>query len=163
MSRTETAQRLTTSAVDKRVDGWSAQMALLQTMQTEVTTAIESLALQKSATAEDMAKAMLPVAESMARLTEETRQTLGRIVSQSQQGHKAATEAIATSTKAAKEVASDLGTSMLRVQDQVQRLLNATQAAQENPPVNPWGPAIIAALLPTTAVLWLAWKLNLIP
>ena len=161
MTRTATAHALTVSAVDKRIDDWGGHLARLQTMQSELTTTLESLALQKAATAEDMAQALLPVAESMARLTEETRQTLARIVHQAQQGHTAAIEAVAVSTKAAKDVARDLGTAMLRVEDQVQKLMDAATEEKKNPPTNPWGPAVLAALLPTAAVLWLMWKLNL--
>ena len=162
MSRIETANRLTVSAVDGRIDGWSDQLARLQTMQSEVATTLESLALQKAAMAEDMARALLPVAESMARLTEETRQTLARVVRQSQQGHRAATEAIATSTKAARDAARDLSSSMLKFDHQVSSLLETTRAAERSRPTNPWGPAILAALVPTGAVLWMAWMLGLL-
>ena len=160
MSRTETANALTVSAVTGRIDGWSAQLARLQAMQSEVATTLDSLTLQKAATAEDMANALMPVAESMARLTEETRQTLARVVSQSQQGHKAALEAMAASTKAAQTVASDLSSTMLRVEHQVERLLEAARANERDPPTSPWVPAIVAALLPLGAVLWLTWKLG---
>jgi hypothetical protein len=131
-------------------------------MQSELGATLESMALQRAATADEMAKALTPVAESMARLTEETRQTLERIVSQSQRGHAEAVSAVRASSQVAGNAASDLRSAMLRVQDQVRELTEAAKEARETPPVNPWGPAIVAALLPTLAVLWLGWKCGLL-
>ena len=163
MSRTEIANRLTVSAVNDRVADWSDQVARLQRMQGELAIQLEALTAEKTATAEALAGALMPLAEAMARLTEETGQTLSLIVHQSQQSQRAAAEAISISTAAAQDVATRLETSMLKVEHQVELLLTAAQAARQNTPTNPWGPATLAALIPLAAILWLAWRMGVAP
>ncbi|MDT7953053.1 MAG: hypothetical protein RQ966_16240 [Acetobacteraceae bacterium] len=159
MSRAATATTLTDSAVDERVQGWGKQLATLQKMQADLSASLESLALQKAAAADELARALLPVAESMTLLTEETRQTLEGIVAQSRSGHAKALAAIQDSTEVAKAAASSLTSAMLRVEHQVSQFEIQAREAREAK-TSPWGPAIVAALIPLTAVLWLAWRLG---
>jgi len=162
MSRTETANSLTTSSVTGRIDSWSDRMERLSKMQVDLSSQLESFQRMQSASTEDLAARLTPIAEAMASLIEQTRQTMERVVTQAAAGHKQAVAAVEGSTKAAQSAASEIRSAMLRVEDQVRKLEEAAKDARENPPTSPWGPAIISALLPLGAVLWLAWKMGVL-
>jgi uncharacterized membrane protein YccC len=151
---------LTISGIDRRLDDWSDRVGRLQEMQSDLSAKMDELTRVQASSVEDLALRLTPVAEAMARLTEESRQTLERVVTQSRQGHAEAVAAVKASTKTTSEAAARLSTGMVKVEDQVRQLQEAAREAREDRPPSPWGPAIIAALLPTAAVLWLAWKVG---
>lgn len=158
MSRAATANTLANSGTGRRLESWGDQVAHLQSMQTDLQGKIEALKMSQAQSAEQMAELMLPLAEAMARLTEETRQTLTSVVTQSRKGHETALASVQETSTALRKVSLDAHASMIQVRDQIAELHMARN--NQPRPQSPWLPAFLFSLVPTLAVLWLAWKLG---
>ncbi|WP_042442206.1 IncQ-type mobilization protein MobB [Azospirillum sp. B510] len=163
MTRTETLNRSVRSAAAVRTETLRAEMNELEQMSQDVAEALKDLQTSRAQTVEDLARQLAPLAAAMASLTEETRRTLERVTQQSAAGHQQAVTAVRGSTQAAQQAADQLRAGMLRVEDQTRRLLEGLRDARETPPPSPWPPALVAAVVPLAAVLWLAWRVGVMP
>ena len=160
MSRTETLNRSVRAAAAARTETLRAEMTQLEQMGRDVSEALEQLRQSRAQTVEDLARQLAPLAQAMTSLTEETRRTLERVTQRSAAGHQQAVTAVRASTQAAQQAADQLTSSMMRVEEQTKRLLEGLHEAREMPPPSPWPPALVAAVVPLTAVLWLAWQVG---
>lgn len=157
MSRTGTVDRLLRSAHQARTEDLGRQVDSLTEVRADLEATLQEAAIHQATTVDDLARRLLPVAEAMARLTEATRLALDQAAEASSADRAAMDRRHADQVAASKAIADTLAAAMARAQTTLATTSAAMQAAAQRQ-VSPWLPALVAAALPTVAVLWLAWR-----
>lgn len=151
--------RLLRSAHQARTEDLGQQVDNLAEVRKGLEATLQEAALHQATTVDDLARRLLPVAEAMARLTEATRLALDQMAQASTREQAATARRHADQVTASRTAGDTLAAAMAQAQATLTDTTTAIQTAARRQ-VNPWIPALAAALLPLAAVLWLAWKVG---
>jgi len=164
MSRTETLRRSVSEANSERLQPIVEAMDRIQQMHEDLGTRIEALRVAATQAGEDTAKAMLPAAQAMAALIEESKRQAVALQKANSKTQQDTAKAISDTVKQVDDLAKKLNSALLKLQGQADDTRQAIYDAAAEKPINPWIPASVcaltAALVPTLAILWLAWRVG---